>query len=107
MYPPARATATQAIGIILPTLPTPLMDGCMGHSDAALEQKFLHIAVAQGEAVVQAAAVANDLAGRTVVCSVPCERAESCRLPMLGLAWTVGDHHRGHYVMSWKRGATT
>ena len=65
--PRPRATATQAIGIILSKFPTPLTDGFMGHRDAALEQTFFHIAVAQGEAVVKPDTMADDLTGKTVV----------------------------------------
>ena len=45
-----RATATQPIGVILPTLPVPLADGFVGDEDAACEHECLHAAGAQGEA---------------------------------------------------------
>jgi hypothetical protein len=62
-----RATATQPIGVVLPKLPTPLADGFVGHGDAAFEQEFLHITVAQGEAIVEPDPVANDFSGKPVV----------------------------------------
>ena len=62
-----QTTATQAIGILLPKLPTPLTDGFMGHRDAALGQQFFHITVAQGEAIIEPDAMADDLAGEAVV----------------------------------------
>jgi hypothetical protein len=58
--------------------------------------------------VVKPDAVANDFAGKTVVLvafSVSGRSHGSCLF--WGLAWTVREHHRRHYVMSWKRGATT
>jgi hypothetical protein len=48
-----RATATQPIGVVLPKFPTPFADRFVGHDDAAFEQEFLHVAVAQGEAIVE------------------------------------------------------
>jgi hypothetical protein len=38
----------------------------MGHSDAALEQKFFYIAVAQGEAIIEPDFMADDLTGESV-----------------------------------------
>ena len=65
--PELRATAPQAIGIILPKLPTPLTDGFMGHSNTTLEQELLHVAVAQGETIVKPDSVADDFTGKAVV----------------------------------------
>jgi len=45
----------------------PLPDSFMGHDDATLEQEFLHIAVAQGEAIGEPDTMANDCAGKAVV----------------------------------------
>ena len=59
--------ATQPIGVGLPKLPTPLADSFAGHSDAAFEQEFLHVAIAQGEAIVEPDAMADDLAGKAVI----------------------------------------
>jgi len=63
----ARPAATQPIGVVLPQLPTPLTDGLMGHGDATLEQECLHVAVAQGEPIVEPDPMADDLAGEAVV----------------------------------------
>src|SRR4029450_7919035 len=54
------ASTLQPIRVVLPKLQTPLADGLMGHVDAALEQEFLHVAVAQREAIIQPDAMAND-----------------------------------------------
>jgi hypothetical protein len=62
-----RATAPQPIGVVLSKLPTPLTDSFMGHSDAALEQQFFHIVVAQGEAIVEPDAMTNDFTGKAVI----------------------------------------
>jgi hypothetical protein len=62
-----RTPPSQPIGIVLPKLPTPLTDGFMGHRDAALEQQFFHIAVAQGEAIIEPDSMADDLTGEAMV----------------------------------------
>src|SRR4029450_7161796 len=51
--PRATPSTLELVGVILPTLPTPLADGLVGHVDAALAQEFLHVAVAQREAIIQ------------------------------------------------------
>src|SRR5262249_16213494 len=61
------SSVLQLIGIRLPKLQTPLADGLVGHRDAALEQDFLHVAVAQREAIIEPDAMADDLAGETMV----------------------------------------
>ena len=48
-------------------LPTPWTDGFMRHGDATLEQEFLHVAVAQGEPIVEPDPMADDFAGKAVV----------------------------------------
>jgi hypothetical protein len=63
----ARPTSLQLIGIILPKLETPLADGLVGHGDTALEQEFLHVAVAQREAIIEPDSMADDLVGEAVV----------------------------------------
>ena len=62
-----RAPAPHAIGILLAKLPTPLADGFMGHHHAALEQQFFHIAIAQGEAVLEPDSMTDDFTGKAVV----------------------------------------
>jgi hypothetical protein len=61
------ASTLQLIGVVLLKLQTPLADGLMDHVDAALEQEFLHVAVAQGEAVVEPDAVTDDFTVKAVV----------------------------------------
>jgi hypothetical protein len=60
-------SAPQLICILLSKFPTPLPDNLIGHDDIADEEKFLHIAAAQAEAVVEPDSVANDLGRETVV----------------------------------------
>src|SRR5262245_27405661 len=62
-----RPPPSQPIGIVLPKLPTPWTDGCMGHRDAALEQQFFPIAIAQGEAIREPDSMADDLTGEAIV----------------------------------------
>ena len=61
------AATLQPIRVVLPKLQTPLADGLMGHVDAALAQEFLHVAVAQREAIIQPDAMANDFPREAVV----------------------------------------
>ena len=63
----ARTPPSQPIGVVLPKLPTPLADGFVGHRDAAFEQELFHVAVAQGEAIVEPDPVADDVARKAVV----------------------------------------
>jgi hypothetical protein len=63
----ARPASLQLIGIILPKLQTPLTDGFMGHRDTTLVQEFLHVTIAQGEAIVEPDPMADDLARKAVV----------------------------------------
>src|SRR5512134_1257616 len=61
------ASTLQLIRIVLPKLATPLADGLMSHVDPAFQEQLLHVAVAQGEAVIEPDARADDLAGKAVV----------------------------------------
>src|SRR5215470_8630847 len=61
------ASMLQPIRVVLPKLQTPLADGFMGDVDTAFVQQFLHIAVAQGEAIIEPDAMADDLPGEAVV----------------------------------------
>jgi hypothetical protein len=61
------ASTLQPIRVVLPKFQTPLADGFMGDVDTAFAQQFLHVAVAQGEAIVEPDAMADDLAGEAVV----------------------------------------
>jgi site-specific DNA recombinase len=61
------ASTFQPIHVVLPKLQTPLADGLVSHLDAALEQEFLHVTVAQREAIIEPDSMADDLAGEAVV----------------------------------------
>jgi hypothetical protein len=61
------ASTLQLIRVVLPKLQTPLTDGFMGDVDPAFKEQLLHIAIAQGEAVVEPDAMANDLTGEAVL----------------------------------------
>jgi hypothetical protein len=58
--------APELIGIPLPKFATPLPDGLVGHDDAANEQEFLRITIAQVESVVKPDAVTDDLRRKVV-----------------------------------------
>ena len=57
----SRMPVAELIGVGLPKLPTPLTDGFMGYGDATLEQELLHVAIAQGEAIIEPDSMADDL----------------------------------------------
>ena len=61
------SSVLQLIGVCLSKLEAPLADGLVGHIDAALKQEFLHITVAQREAIREPDAMANDLPREAVV----------------------------------------
>src|SRR5215471_6817543 len=61
------ASMLQPVRVVLPKFQTPLANGFMGDVDPAFEQQFLHVAVAQGEAVIEPDAMAEDLAGKAVI----------------------------------------
>jgi hypothetical protein len=62
-----RVPVPQPIGVVLPTLPTPLANRFVGHGNTAFEEEFLHIAVAHGEAIIEPDPVADDFAGKAMV----------------------------------------
>src|SRR5262249_17856948 len=61
------ASTLQPIRVVLPKLQTPLPDGLMGDVDTAFEQQFLHVTIAQREAVIEPDPMADDLAGKAVI----------------------------------------
>src|SRR4029450_8875939 len=80
-----RAPATQPIGVILPKLPAPFADGFVGHGDTTFEQEFLHIAIAQGEAIVEPDAMTDNFTGKAVVLvTLGVGRKGHVWLPILG-----------------------
>src|SRR5262249_21305927 len=78
------ASTPQLIGVGLPELQTPLADGLVCHLDTACKHYLFDVAIAQGEAVIEPDAMADDLAGEAVVL-VACggQRVASCRLSLL------------------------
>ena len=56
-----RPTAPELIGVVLPELQTPLANGLISDVNTAFEQKLLHVAVAQREAIVEPDPVADNL----------------------------------------------
>src|SRR5262252_9009410 len=91
-----RATATQPIGVILPKLPAPLADGFVGHCDAAFEQEFLHVAIAQGEAIGEPDAMTDNFTGKAVVLvTLGVGRRGHVWLPSLGRNGSWRGYRRG------------
>src|SRR5262249_5712815 len=102
------ASTLQPIGVILPKLETPLADGLMGHVDAALEQEFLHVAVAQREAIIEPDAIADDLSGKAVVfVAFGVSGWRHVWLPIEVCAWCLRVHHRSEYLTGQAAGSTT
>lgn len=62
-----RTPASELIGIGLAECPTPFTDGLIGDDDAAREQEFFHIAVAEADAERQPQRMADDLSWESVV----------------------------------------
>ena len=99
---------TQPIGIVLPKLQTPLADGFIGDVDTAFEQHLLHIAIAQGEAIVEPDAMADDLAWKAVVfVALGVGGRGHVWLPIGVFGWFLRDQHRGDYVTGQEGGSTT
>ena len=67
LVPGLGASMLRPIGLVRPKLPTPLADGVMGDVDPAFAQQFLHVAGAQGKAIIEPDAMADDLTGDAVV----------------------------------------
>ena len=61
------ASTLQPIRVVLSKLQTPLADGLVRHIDTAFKQQLLHIAIAQGETIVEPDPMADDFAGKAVV----------------------------------------
>src|SRR5262245_62220690 len=61
------ASTLQPIRVVLPKLQTPLPDGLMSDVDTAFAQQFLHVTIAQREAVIEPDPMADDLAGKAVI----------------------------------------
>src|SRR5438309_9211702 len=98
----------QMVGIVLPKLQTPLADGLMGHVDAALEQEFLYIAVAQREAIIQPDAMANDLPREAMVLvAFGVSGWRHIWLPMGVCEWFVRVHHWSEYLTGQEARSTT
>src|SRR5262245_8111608 len=103
-----RASMLQLIRVVLPKLQTPLADGLMGDVDAALEQEFLHVAVAQREAIIQPDAMANDLPGEAVVLvALGVSGWRHIWLPIGVCAWFVWVHHWSEYLTGQEARSTT
>jgi hypothetical protein len=97
-----------AIGIVSPELLTPWMDGFIGHVDAAFARECLRVAVAQVNAIIEPSPVADDCAGKTVVCvALSVDGRGHVWLPLLGWHQSRMGHHRGEYGMRWAGGSTT
>jgi hypothetical protein len=101
--PGPRPPASEPIGILLPELQTPAADGFIADVDAACEQQFLHVAVAQVKAVVEPDPVADNFAGKAVmlVALGVCGRGHIW-LPIQGWHRSCMGYHRGEYVMGGK-----
>jgi hypothetical protein len=92
--------ATQLIGIVLPEFATPLANGFVGDGDATFEQQLLHVAVAQGESIVEPDLVTDDFPGKAVILvALGVGRRGHVWLPILGFNGSWRGYHRGHDVM--------
>src|SRR5262245_13061387 len=95
------APVTELIGVGLPKFPTPFADSLVRHDDAAFEQEFFHVAVAQGEAIVEPDAMTDNFPGKAVVLvTLGVGRRGHVWLPILGCNGSGRDIVRGKYVMA-------
>src|SRR5215470_2393192 len=62
-----RTPPPELITVGLPKFPTPLADSLVRHDDAAFEQEFFYVTVAQGEAIVEPDPMADDFARKAVI----------------------------------------
>lgn len=63
----SRPAVAEPIGIVLPEFAAPLADSLMRDLDAAFEQQFLYVAIAQAEPVVEPDPMANHFSGKAIV----------------------------------------
>jgi hypothetical protein len=104
----ARVKHMEPIGVVLPKLPTPFPDGFVGHGDAAFAQEFLHVAVAQGEPIIQPDPVADDCTGKAVVLVTRgVGRRGHAWGPILGCMCSLRGHRRGDDVTAEKGWSTS
>ena len=71
------APALQLIGILLAKCATPLADGLIGRDHPTNKEKFLHIAVAEAELIIQPDPMADNLGRKAAV------------LVTVGLGWSI------------------
>src|SRR5215831_16255315 len=108
LVPWLGASMLQLIGVVLAKLQTPLVDGLMGHVDAALEQDLLHVAVAQREAIIEPDAMADNLAGKAVIfVALGVSRWRHVWLPIGVCEWFLQVHHWSEYLTGQAVGSTT
>src|SRR5215813_11283780 len=89
----------QPIRVVLPKLQTPLPDGLMGDIDPAFAQQFLHITIAQREAVIEPDPMADDLAEKAVILVVfGISGWRHVWLPIGVCEWFLRVHHRSEYL---------
>src|SRR5262245_53054387 len=95
-----RPSAPGPMRVILPKLATPFADRFVGDMDTTFKQQLLHVAVAQGEAIVEPDPVTDDIAGKAVVLVTRgvCGWGHVW-LPILEFEWSGRSHHQGNYVM--------
>jgi hypothetical protein len=85
-----------------------LADGFIGDVDAAFEQHLLHIAVAQGEAIVEPDAVADNLAWKAMMfVALGVGGRGHVWLPIEGFGWFLEDHHWSDNVTGQEGGSIT
>jgi hypothetical protein len=108
LVPWLGASTLQLIGIVLPKLQTLLADGFMSDVDTAFQEELLHVAVTQGEAIIEPDAMADDLTGKAVIFVVlGVSGWRHVWLPIGVCAWFVGVYHRSEYLTGQEARSTT
>src|SRR5215470_6769841 len=100
LVPRARTPPPELIGVGLPKFSTPFADSLVRHDDAAFEQQFFHVAVAQGEAIREPDAMTDNFPWKAVLLvTLGVGRRGHVWLPILGCNGSGRDIVRGKYVM--------
>src|SRR5262249_314304 len=108
LVPCPGASTLHLICIVLPKLQTTLADGFMSDVDSGFTEELLHVAVAQGEAIIEPDAMADDLTGKAVIfVALGVSRWRHVWLPIGVCEWFLQVHHWSEYLTGQAVGSTT
>jgi hypothetical protein len=80
----------------------------MSDVDTAFKEELLHVAVAQGEAIIEPDAMTDDLTGKVVILvALGLSGWHHVWLPIGVCEWFVRVHHRSEYLTGQEARSTT